>query len=70
MPPLKRQQNISVSLKSMEERQRVSEKLRLCQWDIKRAKSAVQTKREKGRETRRMTEIQEEFREAQNIRES
>ena len=66
MPPLKRQQNISVSLKSMEERQRVSEKFELCHWDIKRAGSAVQ----RGRETQRMTEIQEEFREVQNIRKS
>ena len=55
----------------------MSEKLKLCQWDIKRADSAVLTERERGkretergRETRRMTEIQEEFREAQNIRES
>ena len=50
----------------MEERQRVSEKFELCHWDIKRAGSAVQ----RGRETQRMTEIQEEFREAQNIRKS
>ena len=61
----------------MEERQRVSEKFKLCQWDIKRADSAVLTERERGkretergREIRRMTEMQEEFREAQNIRES
>ena len=31
----------------MEERQRVSEKFKLCQWDIKRADSAGQTQRER-----------------------
>ena len=30
----------------MEERQKVSEKFKLCQWDIKRADSAVLTERE------------------------
>ena len=45
----------------------MSEKFKLCQWDIKRADSELQTERERegqergrerGRETRRMTEIQ------------